>query len=68
MRLNLIIYFSIVDRCPMYFDDGTNPWNVEENHIRVFDFSGDQYNAASKNTLKLFLVMIVTILSALPYI
>ena len=26
------------DRCPMYFNDGTDPWNIEENHIRVFDF------------------------------
>ncbi len=22
----------------MYFDDGANPWKVEENHIRVFNF------------------------------
>ena len=36
-----------VDRCPMYFNDGTNPWDVAENHIRVFDFSGDEYNHAS---------------------
>jgi len=35
------------DRCPMYFNDGTNPWDVAENHIRVFDFSGDEYNNAS---------------------
>ena len=27
------------DRCPMYFNDGANPWQVAENHIRVFDFS-----------------------------
>ena len=27
-----------VDRCPMYFDDGSNPWKAEENHIRVFRF------------------------------
>jgi hypothetical protein len=35
------------DRCPMYFNDGTNPWDVAENHIRVFDFSGDDNNNAS---------------------
>ena len=31
----------------MYFNDGTNPWEMAENHIRVFDFSGDEYNSAS---------------------
>ena len=31
----------------MYFNDGTNPWDVAENHIRVFDFSGDENNNAS---------------------
>ena len=31
----------------MYFNDGTNPWEMAENHIRVFDFSGDEYNNAS---------------------
>ena len=31
----------------MYFNDGTNPWDVAENHIRVFDFSGVENNNAS---------------------
>ncbi len=26
------------DRCPMYFNDGEDPWNVEEHHITVFNF------------------------------
>jgi len=28
------------DRCPMYFNDGADPWTLEENFIKVFDFSG----------------------------
>ncbi|XP_071443334.1 uncharacterized protein udt [Hetaerina americana] len=28
------------DQCPMYFDDGSNPWLVTENYIRVFHFGG----------------------------
>jgi len=28
------------DRCPMYFNDGEDPWTQEENYIRVFDFAG----------------------------
>ena len=35
----------------MYFNDGTNPWEMAENHIRVFDFSGDEYNNASTNLI-----------------
>lgn len=27
-----------VDRCPLYFNDGEDPWTVDENYIRVFDF------------------------------
>ena len=27
-----------VDRCPMYFNDGEDPWTQEENYIKVFDF------------------------------
>ena len=34
------------DRCPMYFNDGTNPWINEENHIRIFNFDDDAYNHA----------------------
>ncbi len=38
---NSLLYsvYIAVDRCPMYFNDGSDPWVVEENHIRVFDFS-----------------------------
>ena len=40
----------LVDRCPMYFNDGENPWEREENHIRVFNFdNGQYYNSAPQN-------------------
>lgn len=29
---------SIGDKCPMYFDDGSNPWLESENVIQVFTF------------------------------
>ena len=35
------------DRCPMYFNDGTDPWNVEENHIRVFNFQDSDSSAST---------------------
>ncbi len=34
----------------MYFNDGSDPWMVEENHIRVFDFS-EYSNAATSAQL-----------------
>jgi len=40
------------DRCPMYFNDGANPWQVEENHIRVFDFS--QRSSSEQQTLNVW--------------
>ena len=54
-------YFT-VDRCPMYFNDGADPWKVEENHIRVFDFSKDQYNSASTKILKINLLIFLMLL------
>ena len=41
-------FFFLVDRCPMYFDDGEDPWTLKENFIRVFDFSG--WNSAAVPT------------------
>jgi len=34
------------DRCPMYFNDGEDPWTVEENFIKVFDFNNLNVGAA----------------------
>ena len=36
------------DRCPMYFNDGTDPWTVEENYHRVFNFD----NIGAGTTMK----------------
>ncbi len=33
----------------MYFNDGEDPWNVEENHIRIFNF--DNLDADGAATL-----------------
>nr|CAD7447800.1 unnamed protein product [Timema bartmani] len=30
--------YNAGDQCPMYFDDGTNPWLQTENYIKVFHF------------------------------
>jgi len=37
------------DRCPVHFDDGSDPWTVTENHIRVFDF--DNLRTSSANNI-----------------
>ena len=37
------------DRCPMYFDDGADPYKTTENHIRIFDFS--DYSVACISSL-----------------
>ena len=49
----------------MYFNDGTNPWDVAKNHIRLLDVSGDDYNSAST---KLILLHGAFVICSLLYI
>lgn len=40
------------DQCPMYFDDGSNPWKKSDNVINVFNFGylsggADSFNMPS---------------------
>ena len=44
-----------VDRCPMYFNDGEDPWTVEENFIKVFDFNNLNVGAALLPTWTCFM-------------
>lgn len=34
-KLNFLI---LGDQCPMYFDDGANPWIHADNYIQVFKY------------------------------
>lgn len=36
-KLFRIIYFA-GDQCPMFFDDGSNPWGISEHHIQIFNW------------------------------
>ncbi|XP_054275939.1 uncharacterized protein LOC128995870 isoform X1 [Macrosteles quadrilineatus] len=47
------------DRCPMHFDDGSNPWTQSESHIHIFHFDG---SSASLSPINLFLTFIVGVL------
>ncbi|XP_043232502.1 uncharacterized protein LOC122386877 [Amphibalanus amphitrite] len=33
------------DRCPLYFDDGENPWEKKDQYFKVFDF---KYNSGAR--------------------
>lgn len=35
------------DSCPMYFDDGSDPWSTKESNIRILTFSFWGQNSAS---------------------
>ena len=55
-------FFSIsVDRCPMYFDDGEDPWTLKENFIRVFDFNGWSSAAAPASEVLLLLSSLLAV-------
>jgi len=42
------------DRCPMHFDDGSNPWVQTENFVKVFRFG----NSGNTNSHFSFLVIV----------
>nr|XP_012225943.1 PREDICTED: uncharacterized protein LOC105674304 [Linepithema humile] len=46
------------DACPMYFDDGSNPWIQTENYINIFTFNGGNVKSCSSF---LFIVSLVVI-------
>ncbi|XP_023330800.1 uncharacterized protein LOC111703156 [Eurytemora carolleeae] len=52
------------DRCPLYFNDGADPWTVDENYIRVFDFDNLETSSSVFYTLSSALVLFVVILSS----
>ncbi|XP_040564488.2 LOW QUALITY PROTEIN: uncharacterized protein [Lepeophtheirus salmonis] len=45
------------DRCPMYFNDGSEPWTVEENYVRVFNF--DDTGKGSESSISVLLVFLL---------
>uniref|UniRef100_A0A0K2UZJ1 Putative LOC100745505 [Bombus impatiens] n=1 Tax=Lepeophtheirus salmonis TaxID=72036 RepID=A0A0K2UZJ1_LEPSM len=45
------------DRCPMYFNDGSEPWTVEENYVRVFNF--DDTGKGSEFSISVLLVFLL---------
>jgi hypothetical protein len=55
------------DQCPMHFDDGSDPWSMEENYVKIFTFSYSFWrgNSASMLTISLHLVIISLFFSLL---
>jgi len=45
------------DRCPMYFNGGTDPWTVEENYHKVFNFD----NLGASSSLKASIQILASI-------
>jgi hypothetical protein len=46
----------------MYFNDGANPWTVDENYIRVFDFSNPDSNSAKRTVLNVVVTIAALVL------
>ncbi|CAD6219411.1 GSCOCG00004958001-RA-CDS [Cotesia congregata] len=47
------------DQCPMFFDDGTNPWLLSESHIRIFRFGSSA--VCNTPSILLFVALLLTI-------
>jgi hypothetical protein len=59
-KLRFLIFS--VDRCPVYFNDGEDPWNIEENHVKVFTFDGlSAAHLSKKSILPTSLLILATI-------
>lgn len=53
------------DQCPMYFDDGSNPWMTKENYIKVFTFEYSFWRRNSATALSISIATILTTVMAL---
>ncbi|XP_014250754.1 uncharacterized protein LOC106667362 [Cimex lectularius] len=49
VAIDMIEYERERDQCPMYFDDGSNPWLHSENYIKVFHFGSGVSRTALAN-------------------
>ncbi|XP_034938208.1 uncharacterized protein udt [Chelonus insularis] len=49
------------DQCPMYFNDGSNPWLVTENRIKIFRFGQSSSTTTIAPLIKLFTVVVFSI-------
>ncbi|XP_071546452.1 uncharacterized protein udt [Panulirus ornatus] len=58
VTLNMVEYEREYDRCPMHFDDGSNPWKEPGADVHVFEFTGgSKYFTSSLFTTILALVI-----------
>ncbi|XP_043786702.1 uncharacterized protein LOC122711748 [Apis laboriosa] len=58
VALELQEYERERDQCPMYFDDGSNPWIITENYIKIFHYG----NGSIRTSVSyLFLFFIISI-------
>lgn len=49
------------DQCPMYFDDGTNPWLHSENYIKIFHFGSSSSTRVVSSFLSFVLVFFLVL-------
>lgn len=56
------------DQCPMFFDDGSDPWTTQENYVKVFKFSYSFWrssNNASMVTYTLHTILMLALVCVL---
>lgn len=59
VALDMVEYERERDQCPMFFDDGENPWKVTENEVRVFHFGAGYLNSkATSPNINVLLVLL----------
>ncbi|XP_012522195.1 uncharacterized protein LOC105828421 [Monomorium pharaonis] len=63
VALELQEYERERDRCPMHFDDGSNPWVQTENFVNVFHFG----NSGNTNSFSFLVIAVIISLIAVLY-
>ncbi|XP_066602828.1 uncharacterized protein udt [Prorops nasuta] len=57
VALELQEYERERDRCPMHFDDGSNPWIQTENYIQIFHYGTSSLSSLSSSLI--FLILLI---------
>lgn len=61
VAIDMVEYERERDQCPMYFDDGTDPWKHSENYIKVFHYGASPCISANA----ILIISVISVISLL---
>lgn len=55
----ILFIYILGDQCPMYFDDGANPWIHSDNYIQVFKYGRSSTLIVSSSLLSVTVIFTI---------